>query len=199
MPPQERADDVVAYTEARINAIKVDVSKGGIPLVPFVRVSYDTEFTATPNPTADDPTAKFPHQKIGRLQAGAVLYPGAVLLETRVAPVFQIDFSEDETRNDFGAELSYKLRWPIYEGLTFESDSQLLYLVPDGDDRDTDLAVRIGSQNKLLVPIGSLFSMFGFADLFYGVGKTDANNDIGGSAIVGGGFRFATTLKSRSW
>ncbi len=188
--PQERADDILIYSEARINAVKINVADAGMPLIPFVRLEYDSEFTATHDPSKGV-DGEFPHQRLINILAGAVLYPGDVLRELRLAPIAQLDFSGDDFRTDFGVRLGYKLKWDIASSVYLESNSSMSYLIPDSDDRSSDLALRLISKNQLVAPLWRNFSVFAFADLFYAIGKTSANNDFGGSSIVGAGLKYS--------
>ena len=188
--PQERADDILIFSEARINAAKVNVAEAGMPLIPFIRLEYDSEFTATSDPS-DLPDGQFPHQRLVNILVGTVLFPGDVLRELRLAPIAQLDLSGDAFRTDFGVRLAYKLKWNIAPSVYFESNSSLSYLIPDSDDRSSDLALRLISKNNLVAPLWKNFSIFAFADLFYAVGKTSANDSFGGSSVVGAGIKYA--------
>ena len=53
-------------------------------------------------------------------------------------------------------------------------------------------AISIGSFAVLVAIIFIIsFSFFAFADLFYASGKTNVNNGLGGSTIVGAGVKFS--------
>ena len=190
VPAQEQADDVVASTELRLNAVHLEVSTDRVPVVPYVQLAYDTELTATPNPTPTDPDATFPHQQIGRVSLGFVTYPGPRLQETRLGFFAQRDFSESDLHDDFGVLAGYRLQWPLFAHVTLESELDLRYAVPDDDDRDTDLSLILASVNKLMVPVIGGLSVFGLADLYMVRGKLEVNDEIGGSYILGGGLDF---------
>ncbi len=112
IPPQEQADDLVGSTELRLNAVRLEVGAGKVPIVPFVQAALDTEFTATPDPeaTAENPDATLPHQLIARTSVGVVSRPGPRLREIRVGALAQRDFSEATAHDDFGALAGYQFQ-----------------------------------------------------------------------------------------
>lgn len=194
IPAQEAADDLVLSTELRINAIAVGIGQTKVPLVPFLQAAYDTEFTATSNPTDTDPHATFPHQHIVRGTAGLVMSPRVILKEMRLGGVFQEDFSESTVRYDAGLMAGFKLEMPLWGSLVLSSDLDFRYLLPDDNDAASDLGLVLTSVSKLTFPITEGISLFGFADLYYVQGKVEENKELGGSRQFGVGFDFSRVL-----
>jgi hypothetical protein len=91
---------------------------------------------------------------------------------------------------DAGIVAGLRLEVPLW-ALLLQSDNDVRYLVPDGDDRSTDLALRFMSTTKLVLPVNQTTNVFIFADAFVVAGKTSVNSALGGSVIVGGGLAFA--------
>lgn len=187
MATKEEQDDLVLYTEARMNKVTLLAGEANVPIVPFLRATYDTELT----PTQDGTGALFPHQRLLGESIGAVAQPGPVLQEVRLGGLVQQDFSEPTLRNDFGVVGGYKLRLPLGNSLALESQLEARYLFPDADDRATDLALRLTMENKLVVPVTRELSFFLSADLFAVSGKLAENRAVGGSALFGVGLQFA--------
>ncbi len=194
VPPQEQADDLVVWTELRLNAVRAQVGSAGATVVPFIRSAYDTELTAPPDVTSSDPDATGPRQKVLRETLGVVVVPGAFLKEVRLGGLFQYDVTEADAHGDFGLTAGYALVWPLWGPLTFTSDLDVRYLVPDDDDRDTDLALKLESPNRLVLDLGVL-DFFVFTDVYLARGKTAQNDSLGGSWILGGGLQLARVFK----
>ena len=191
--PQEQADDVQLWTELRLNNLRLSLGDGGVGIVPFVRAAVDTEVTATPLP--GDPTKSLPHQLLLPQSAGLVAAPGGLVREVRLGAVFQQDLSaltvgNDVINLDAGLVAGLRLDIPLWLFLV-QSETDVRYFVPDSDDRPTDLAVRLMSTLKLVLPVNATTNVFVFADAFVVSGKSDANRALGGSLILGGGLGFA--------
>ena len=195
IPPQEQADDIQMWTELRINAVRLELGAARYPLVPYVRSALDTEFTATPNPTAERPFKTFPHQFLLPQSAGFVAFPGATFREVRLGALYQLDLSADDVHHDYGLILGTVFAWQIWGPLSFSTDVDLHYLVPDSDDRATDLSLLLASNHKLAVGVGSAVSVFGFADVYVVHGKLTPADHFGGSWIAGGGLEFRDTYR----
>jgi len=195
-PRNEPLDDALLYSEVRLNRVRLSLDDGAYAVLPFVRAAVDTEFTPTTDPA--DPTVMFPHQALLQESAGLVAYLGTLVEEVRLGLLVQQDFSEalvpgalafTNVHLDAGLTFGMRLRVPVWI-LRLESELDGRYLAPDPDDRTADLALRVQSVNKIVVPLGSAFSVFAFADLFVVSGKLDANRTPGGSAIFGAGAEF---------
>lgn len=195
-PRNEPLDDALLYSEVRLNRVRLSLDDGAYAVLPFVRTAVDTEFTPTTDPA--DPTVMFPHQALLQESAGLVAYLGTLVEEVRLGLLVQQDFSEalvpgalafSNVHLDAGLTFGMRLRVPFWV-LRLESELDGRYLAPDPDDRTADLALRVQSVNKIVVPLGSAFSVFAFADLFVVSGKLDANRTPGGSAIFGAGAEF---------
>jgi hypothetical protein len=195
IPPQEQADDLVGSTELRLNAVRLEVGDGKVPIVPFVQAALDTEFTATPDPQASDVDATLPHQLIARTSAGVVSHPGPRLREVRLGALAQRDFSEAAPHDDFGALAGYQLQWPLVGPLVWESVLDVRYTVPDDDDRETDLGLVLTTTQKLVVPLVEGLAVFGMVDAWLARGKVEGNRELGGSYILGGGLQLARIFK----
>jgi hypothetical protein len=195
IPPQEQADDLVARTELRLNAVRLEIGADRVPLVPFLQAAFDTELTATPNPTASDPDATYPHQYILRGSLGVVSYPGPRFREVRLGALVQRDLSEDEPHDDLGFVAGYRFELPLLGPLVWSSSADLRYTVPDDDDRRTDLGLVLSAVNKILVPVVEGASVFGLCDLYLVRGKVSDNREIGGSYVLGGGLQLSRIFK----
>ena len=192
--PQEQRDDVVASTELRVNKVKVGIADDDFQVIPFVQAAFDTEVTATQDP--GDPTKTLPHQLVLRESAGLVAYPGPMVRELRLGGLVQQDFSEaGGVHNDFGVVAAYKIRVPLVWQLLYDSELDLRYLVPDADDRPSDLALRVQSTHKIVLPLSQSIAFFVFVDAFVVTGKTAANSDLGWNGIVGAGMQFVDMWK----
>jgi hypothetical protein len=192
---KEQADDLVAWSEFRLNMIGIEMGKDRFPMMTFIRTAVDTEFTPTPNPTARNQTATLPHQLLTRLSAGQVAFPGSWLKEARVGALFQADVSNKPHRYDFGFMGYYRLSWEIFKYLTFASEMEGRYLIPDRDDTSIDLALVLTANHKLIVPIVAGLSIFTFADLYFVQGKVDVTREFGGSYIIGMGLQYAESYR----
>ncbi|MBK8010732.1 MAG: hypothetical protein IPK13_05240 [Deltaproteobacteria bacterium] len=191
---QEQSDDILAYTELRLNAMTLRVGDdAGVRLVPFVQTAFDSEFTSTPKPSSEDAGATYPHQKIWRSSAGCVMYPGERLKELRLGVVLQYDLSESSPHRDLGVAAAYRFGTPLGP-LRMESNLDLTYLPSDGDDRPEDLALYGTWFNRLLAPINAGFSVFVSADLVVMVGKTEVQPRPATSLILAGGLDFTAFL-----
>jgi hypothetical protein len=195
-PRNEPLDDIVLYSELRLNRARLAFDDGAYAILPFARFAVDSEFTATTNPT--DPTSSFPHQALVQQSVGLVAYLGTMVQELRLGLLVQEDFSEalvpgGQTLSgihlDAGIVFGLRLRVPFWI-FRFESETDGRYLAPDPDDRIADLALRVQSVNKIVVPLGNAFSVFAFGDVFLVSGKLDANRTPGASAIFGAGVEF---------
>jgi len=127
--------------------------------------------------------------------AGLVAAPGGLVREVRLGAVFQQDLSaltvgNDVINLDAGLVAGLRLDIPLWLFLV-QSETDVRYFVPDSDDRPTDLAVRLMSTLKLVLPVNATTNVFVFADAFVVSGKSDANRALGGSLILGGGLGFA--------
>jgi len=198
LPPQEQADDVQLWTELRFNNLRLSLGDGGVGIVPFVRAAVDSEVTATPSPV--DPKQTLPHQLLFPQSAGLVANPGGVVREVRAGAVVQEDLAGlaggDPVRVDFGVVAGLRLDVPVWI-LLLQSESDVRYLVPDADDKSSDLALRLTSTLKLMLPVNATTNVFVFADAFVVSGKTEVNRDLGGSLILGGGMGFADLFTLR--
>jgi 2',3'-cyclic-nucleotide 2'-phosphodiesterase (5'-nucleotidase family) len=198
LPPQEQADDVQLWTELRFNNLRLTLGEGGVGIVPFVRAALDSEVTPTPSPV--DPKQTLPHQFLLPQSAGLVANPGGLVREVRVGAVVQEDLAGvgggDPVRVDAGVVAGLRLDVPLWVFL-LQSESDVRYLVPDADDKSTDLALRLTSTLKLILPVNATTNVFLFADAFVVSGKTEVNRDLGGSLIVGGGLGFADLFTLR--
>ncbi len=209
IPANEPSDDLVLSTELRFNAIELDLGDEGYPMVPYLRLAWDTELTATPDyggfaagtpggSVADGASgsgAVFPHQHLLRESVGQLLKLGRYVQEIRLGLVAQQDASEAPVRNDLGVELGLKLAVPIVGPLSFASDTHIRHLVRDDDDRDSDLGLVLRSVSKLLVSVGSGFAVFAFGDVYLVRGKLDSNDAVGGSTMIGLGLQYADSFR----
>jgi hypothetical protein len=96
--------------------------------------------------------------------------------------------------NDFGIETHVKLSIPLWK-LRLDSENDLRYFVPDSDDRAIDLALRVHSANKLLVPMGDWLSVFAMADVYVFSGKAPPSSVMGLSALFGIGLQASHIAK----
>jgi hypothetical protein len=196
LPPQEQADDVQLWTEVRLNNLRLSLGSGGFGIVPYVRAALDSEITATPLPS--DPKQSLPHQLLLPQSIGLVASPNGVLREVRLGAVLQEDLSGlpggDPARFDAGIVAGLRLDVPLWK-FVLQSENDLRYLISDGDDRATDLALRLMSTLKLVLPINATTNVFVFADAFVVSGKTDVNREPGGSVILGGGMGFCRLVR----
>ena len=184
--PVEQMDDLVSFTELRLNIVRMEVGTDRFPVVPYVRGEHDTEITA---PSGSS------RQQLLRFGSGFVTYPGPRLKEIRLGAVWQTDFSTDNPTNDVGLALGYRAKWPLLPHLVWESTLDLRYFFPDNDDSLKDLGMVLESVNKLAVPIYGGLSLFGSVDLYLVQGKRDSNRDPAGSYILGVGLQFADVFK----
>ncbi len=194
VPAQEQADDLVAFTELRLNAVELSVGDSGVPIVPFLRATFDSELTATPDPSGG-PDARFPHQKLLRGTLGLVARPGAVLREVRLGAVVEMDLSVAPLHQDFGLSAGYELAWPILPQLVVESSLDARWLALDDDDRISDLGLFLTATERVVVPLSDALSLYVFADLAAVRGKLDVNRELGGSLITGVGLRLSESFR----
>ncbi len=199
LPAQEQADDAQLWGELRFNNLRLTLGEGGVGIVPFVRAAIDSEVTATPSP--QNPKELLPHQLLLPQSAGLVANPGGVVREVRAGVVVQEDlagvFYGEPVRFDFGVVAGLRLDVPLWI-LLLQSESDVRYLVPDDDDKSSDLALRLTSTLKLMLPVTATTNVFPFADAFVVSGKTEVNRDLGGSLVLGGGMGFADLFTLRS-
>ena len=194
--PQEPVDDLVSWTELRLNVLRLGVGEADVPLVPFLRAEYDTELTATLDQSAEDLAAAFPRQQLVRGSLGVTVRPGGALREVRLGLLGQADLSVwPEAHADGGVAAGARARLPLIGPLAWATDLDLRYLVPDGDDRPADLGTVLSWVNKLVAPVGGGLSLFVMADLWLARGKLPGADDWGGSWILGGGVQFERVFK----
>ena len=184
--PQEAADDLLIFSELRLNAWELSVGESELPITPFFRTEFDSEFTATINPASGD---TFPHQKLLRERLGLVLLAGSAVPEVRIGVLGQHDFSQG-TVHDAGVFLDFKLAIPLGP-LKLISNTSFRYHFEDADDRPIDLGMVLRSDNRLSLELSRKIALFVFADLFFARGKVENLQNIAGSAIMGLGLQFS--------
>jgi hypothetical protein len=199
----EQRDDAVLSTELRLNRVRLGVADDGFEIVPYLQGNLDSELTATPDKTRPD--AWFPHQALVRESLGLVAFPGPVVREVRVGLLAQHDASEavdalidggsGVVAHDVGFVVGYKASVPLWQQLTFQSELDARYFVPDGDDRPVDLALRAQAIERLVWPLTDTLSMFVFVDVFVLQGKTEANAALAYNAITGLGLNFSNVWR----
>jgi hypothetical protein len=199
----EQRDDAVLSTELRLNRVRLGVADDGFEIVPYLQGNLDSELTATPDKTRPD--VWFPHQALVRESLGLVAFPGPVVREVRVGLLAQHDASEaidalldggsGVVAHDVGFVVGYKASVPLWQQLTFQSELDARYFVPDGDDRPVDLALRAQAIERLVWPLTDTLSMFVFVDVFVLQGKTEANAALAYNAITGLGLNFSNVWR----
>ena len=193
VPGQEQADDIVLSSELRLNAIQLQMSDSGMPLVPFVQGAYDSEFSPTDLANSNVEERR---QQIGRASIGVVLYPGPRLRELRFGGIAEIDFSDRSALQfEGGLRSSYKLVWSLLSRLIWESEMDVRFLFEDGDDDQSDLGLIVNAVNRLKVPINEHFAFFAFVDAFGARGKVPSTRAFSGSWIGGGGLDFSAVIR----
>ncbi|MBI2376551.1 MAG: hypothetical protein HYV07_21325 [Deltaproteobacteria bacterium] len=191
IPAQEQADDLVAFTELRLVAVSLGAGgAGGIPITPFLRGTFDSELTPTPNPDG----GYFSRQKVVRGALGLVARPGKRLREVRIGALLQSDVTE-AARHDFGLTFGYVFGWPLFDRVTLESRLDGRWLAKDSDDLARDLAMYLQSPNRLRVDLGRDFSAFVMADVVLAVGKVDPVRELASSLVLGGGLSFSRVFE----
>ncbi|MEO0815007.1 MAG: hypothetical protein AAFY60_19260, partial [Myxococcota bacterium] len=189
---QEPADDIVLTSEVRFNSVEVTFAN----ITPFVQVVGDSEFTPTVDP---DTGADNPRQLLLRGLIGAVAQPGPVLRDIRLGAVFERDTVNNTS--EIGLQTSYELRWQLLPELTWESTLEARYFFPGSEDDETSLGLIIQSVNRMLVPVGGLFDIFAYVDLYAARGKLESTDAIGASWDIGAGVdlaRLFTSSRSKS-
>jgi len=133
---QEQADDLLAFSELRLNSVRLDVAGDAFRLVPYLRGAWDSELTGRPTP---EEVWQPPEQHLLRAGLGWVAYPGPRLQEVRLGGLAQRDLPR--SRNDYGLELGWRMSLPLGP-VRATNDLDLRYLVPDGADGPEDLSLR---------------------------------------------------------
>ncbi len=200
---QDQVDDAVLSTEGRLNSISIHGDAGDFRIVPFGQLAVDSEITPTQVPVdASDPQKGFtelPRQWLFRESAGIAAFPGNWVKEVRLGAILQHDASEafdhgGPVRNDVGAGLEWHILVPLWK-LAFTSDVDARYFIPDGDDLESDLALRAQAVHRLALPVTPTTSVFVFFDTIFLVGKKPPLDQLGWNAIAGGGITFADTWR----
>ncbi len=196
--PQDQVDDVVVSTEARLNSLNISSDKGAFRIVPFANVALDSELTPTPDPS-DPENLSLPRQALARQTVGVAAYPGSALKEVRLGLLVQEDAGDafagrGDVRADLGVAFESHAAVPVW-ALTFSSDIDARAFVPDGDDRDSDLALRAQLVHKLSMPVTPQTSVFFFFDVMLLMGKVPATDELAYNGILGGGVTFSDVLR----
>lgn len=187
---REPVDDLLVFTELRLNAVSLSVTDEAWPLVPFAKFEYDTEFTAVDDPAGD---GKLPHQHLLREQVGVSLTSPTVFRELRLFGLAQQDVGFGPVYDvGVGAEIKLRLEVSV---VVFTSESKVRYFFEDGDDRDIDLGLIIQSVQRIETPLTEWLSIYAFADLFFVRGKTEGFKEVAGSTIIGVGLDAHTVLQ----
>lgn len=189
---QEPSDDIVLTSEVRFNSFEADLFSS-VLTSPFVQAVVDSEFTPTPNV---DEGGDNPRQLLLRGLVGAVAQPGTVLKEVRLSAVFEQDTVNE--RSVLGLQTSYELQWPLTDELTWESNLEARYFFPDGEnDTRASLGLIVQAVNRFLVPVGGLFDIFLYVDLYAARGQIENDTDsIGASWDIGAGIDVARLFTS---
>lgn len=193
---QEPSDDIVFATELRFNSLQVGLLGSGVDVNPYVQGVADSEFTPTTNPESG---ATNPRQLLFRGLLGLVAQPGSVLTDVRLGVVFERDTVNDA--NEVGLQSSYELRWQLLPELTWESTLEARYFFPSRTDDEASLGLIVQAVNRFLVPVGGLFDVFGYVDLYAAQGKVPETDSLGASWDIGAGIdvaRLFTTSRSSS-
>ncbi len=144
---------------------------------PFVEVNHDTEFSATTgNPT----------QKLYRLTLGLAQKTDGPLKGLRLSALMEHDRSL-VGNTEYGIRIGYQGS-KSFGKFRFESDTRGRYYFDEGNDTADDLRFEVYSDNQLVIPITSEFSVNFMANIFTYEGKVV--NATGSNLFLGVGIRF---------
>jgi len=169
----ETADDLTASTELQLKFLKLATRTGRLGVVPYVNVTFDTEFTATKHLLTKE---TYPHQKELYASAGIVLHPGRILEEVRLAGLTKTDFVPERGNFEGGLLCGARLAIPIWRA-SLKLGATLRYFPDTDDDTLEDLGLILESEAALVVPFTRDFSVTLGADLYLYRPKLRENPD----------------------
>lgn len=172
--PVETRDDLVFQTELRAHALSLTGRGARVPLVPFVNVLYDTEFTRLEEARA--------RQQELRETLGVVLRP-PVFEELKVGLLVRQDFVAEDNF-EFGVQSSgvQKTRLGAF---SVETVFDLRYFFPDDGDGVDQLGLAFNLRSTLGAPLLDRLALGLFADLFVFQGKVESLRSPRASLILG--------------
>jgi len=175
----ETADDLTVSTELQLKFLKLSTGRGRLDLVPYVNVTFDTEFTATRHILTKE---RYPHQKELYASAGIVLHPGQILREIRLASLTKTDFVPARGKFEGGLLVGSRLSVPLWRA-RLDLAATLRYFPDTDDDTLEDLGLILEGEAALVVPFTRDFSVTLGADLYLYRPKLHESED---GAIVEG-------------
>lgn len=172
--PVETRDDLVFQTELRAHALSLTGRGAQLPVVPFVNVLYDTEFTRLEEARA--------RQQELRETLGVVLRP-PVFEELKVGLLVRQDFvAEDNFEFGFQSSGLQKARLGAF---SVETVFDLRYFFPDDGDGEDQLGLTFNLRSTLGAPLLDRLALGLFADLFVFQGKVESLRSPRASLILG--------------
>jgi 2',3'-cyclic-nucleotide 2'-phosphodiesterase (5'-nucleotidase family) len=158
----ETADDLTAATELQLKFLQLKTKSGLLGLVPYLNVTFDTEFTATKHLITSE---TYPHQKELYASAGLVLHPGRILQEVRLAGLTKTDFVPDKGKFEAGLLAGARVEVPLWKA-ALSLGATVRYFPDTDSDTLEDLGLILEGEAALKVPFTRDFSLSLGADLF---------------------------------
>jgi hypothetical protein len=179
----ETADDLTAGTELQLRFLQLKTGSDLLRLVPYVNVTFDTEFTATKHLITGE---TYPHQKELYASAGLVLHPGQILREVRLAGLTKTDFVPDQGKFEGGLLAGVSVMVPLWLA-KLSVGATLRYFPDTSSDTLEDLGLILEGEAALQVPFTQDFSLSLGADLYlYRPKLRDPDPDDDTNALVAG-------------
>jgi 2',3'-cyclic-nucleotide 2'-phosphodiesterase (5'-nucleotidase family) len=158
----ETADDLTAATELQLKFLQLKTKSGMLGLVPYLNVTFDTEFTATRHLITSE---TYPHQKELYGSAGLVLQPGRILQEVRLAGLTKTDFVPDKGQFEAGLLAGVTVVVPLWRA-SLDLRATVRYFPRTDSDTLEDLGLILEGEAALKVPFTRDFSISLGADLY---------------------------------
>ena len=175
----EETDDLVFDADFQVLRFAPPLAPGIRP-VPYLRATYDTEFTRGAGPDAADDAR---HQRLLRFDLGVSTLPQSGLRDLRVGAFVELDLAADVGVDPVGglaAQVNH--RHTVVERKVYWTNTAqlLLYLLPLPYDDAERLLLRLEWRTALTVQLQEGLALDVHADLFAFQGRdlvTDADGD----------------------
>ncbi len=161
---------------------------------PFVRTSFDSEFTPTFNP---EQRRNNPRQLALRGVAGAMFAPTPRWRALELGAAVENDFGLGTLQYGLQAKVEFVQRFGPLGKLAYRLRNDATYFLPRGGDSASDLSLRYNMLHEVLIPFMDELSLSIAADLFFFKGKVPATNTLGTSALLRVGLTYDRLWKPR--
>jgi hypothetical protein len=186
---REFEDVIMPETELRLKMLRATIGQEAYAFVPFVRSTYETEFTpVTLGTAAGGDLMTLPRRSYLSGLAGVGIFPQQTLQQISIAGVMRNDFAKSEGRAlQLGMNGTLKLLRPLGP-INARFDGTLTWFPPQGEMEALDQDV-VGFEAQailaLTVPVSTWFNFGVNADWYAFRGKVPATERLGQSLQIG--------------